>query len=39
VPTAIPVALTSMKFQQFAVIDSVEVKKHATAEDPWQAPG
>ncbi len=34
-PTAIPVALTSMKFQQFAVIDSVEVKKHATAEDPW----
>jgi peptide/nickel transport system substrate-binding protein len=35
VPTAVPVALTSMKFQQFAVIDSVEVKKHATAEDPW----
>ena len=35
VPTAIPVALTSMKFQQFAVIDSVEVKRHATAEDPW----
>ena len=34
-PTAIPVALTSMKFQQFAVIDSVEVKKHATADDPW----
>ncbi len=34
-PTAIPVALTSMKFQQFAVIDSVEVKKHATTEDPW----
>lgn len=34
-PTAIPVALTSMKFQQFAVIDSVEVRKHATAEDPW----
>src|SRR5471032_1857475 len=34
-PTAIPVALTSMKFQQFAVIDSVEVKKHVTAEDPW----
>ncbi|MBL6615933.1 MAG: ABC transporter substrate-binding protein [Reyranella sp.] len=34
-PTAVPVALTSMKFQQFAVIDSVEVKKHATAEDPW----
>jgi peptide/nickel transport system substrate-binding protein len=35
VPTAVPVALTSMKFQQFAIIDSVEVKKHATAEDPW----
>jgi peptide/nickel transport system substrate-binding protein len=35
VPTAVPVALTSMKFQQFAVIDSVEVKKHATPEDPW----
>lgn len=34
-PTAIPVALTSMKFQQFAIIDSVEVKKHATPEDPW----
>ena len=34
-PTAIPVALTSMKFQQFAVINSVEVKKHVTAEDPW----
>jgi peptide/nickel transport system substrate-binding protein len=34
-PTAVPVALTSMKFQQFAVLDSVEVKKHATAEDPW----
>ncbi|WP_158292153.1 ABC transporter substrate-binding protein [Paracraurococcus ruber] len=34
-PTAIPVALTSMKFQQFAILDSVEVKKHATAEDPW----
>lgn len=34
-PTAVPVALTSMKFQQFAIIDSVEVKKHATAADPW----
>ncbi|MFO1161315.1 MAG: ABC transporter substrate-binding protein [Reyranellaceae bacterium] len=34
-PTAVPVALTSMKFQQFAIIDSVEVKKHATPEDPW----
>lgn len=34
-PTLIPVALTSMKFMQFAAIDSVEVKKHATAEDPW----
>ena len=35
VPTAIPVALPSMRFQQFAIIDSVEVKKHATPEDPW----
>lgn len=34
-PTAVPVALASMRFQQFAIIDSVEVKKHATAEDPW----
>ncbi|WP_111399996.1 ABC transporter substrate-binding protein [Humitalea rosea] len=34
-PTAIPVALTSMKFQQFAILDSVEVKKHVTPEDPW----
>jgi peptide/nickel transport system substrate-binding protein len=34
-PTAIPVALTSMKFFQFAVVDSAEVKKHATAADPW----
>lgn len=34
-PTAIPVALTSMKFQQFAIIDSVEVQKHATDDDPW----
>ncbi|WP_158746318.1 ABC transporter substrate-binding protein [Acidisphaera sp. L21] len=34
-PTAIPVALTSMKFQQFAILDSVEVKKHVTADDPW----
>ncbi len=34
-PTAIPVALTSMKFQQFAIVDSAQVKKHATAEDPW----
>jgi peptide/nickel transport system substrate-binding protein len=29
------VALTSMKFFQFAIVDSVEVKKHATAEDPF----
>jgi peptide/nickel transport system substrate-binding protein len=35
VPTAIPVALTSMKFQQFAIVDSAEVKQHVTAEDPW----
>jgi peptide/nickel transport system substrate-binding protein len=34
-PTAIPVALTSMKFQQFAILDSAEVKSHATSEDPW----
>ncbi|MES2713707.1 MAG: ABC transporter substrate-binding protein [Pseudomonadota bacterium] len=34
-PTAIPVALTSMKFFQFAIVDSVEVKKHVTAADPW----
>ena len=34
-PTAIPVALTSMKFFQFGIVDSVEVKKHATAQDPW----
>lgn len=34
-PTAVPVALTSMKFQQFAIIDSVEVKKHVTAGDPY----
>ena len=34
-PTAIPVALTSMKFFQFAIIDSTEVQKHATADDPW----
>ena len=35
VPTAVPVDLVSMRFNQFAIIDSVEVKKHATAEDPW----
>ncbi|WP_198369149.1 ABC transporter substrate-binding protein [Roseomonas rosulenta] len=34
-PTAIPVALTSMKFFQFAIVDSEEVKKHATPEDPF----
>ncbi len=34
-PTAIPVALTSMKFFQFGIVDSAEVKKHATAQDPW----
>lgn len=34
-PMAIPVALASMRFQQFAIVDSVEVKKHATPEDPW----
>ncbi|HEY0185561.1 MAG TPA: ABC transporter substrate-binding protein [Rhodopila sp.] len=35
VPTAIPVDLVSMRFNQFAIIDSVEVKSHATADDPW----
>lgn len=35
VPTAVPVALVSMRFNQFAIIDSVEVKKHVTPEDPW----
>ena len=34
-PAEIAVRLTSMKFLQFGIIDSVEVKKHATAEDPW----
>ena len=34
-PTAVPVDLVSMKFQQFAIVDSVEVRKHATPEDPW----
>jgi peptide/nickel transport system substrate-binding protein len=34
-PTAVPVDLPSMRFQQFAIIDSVEVKKHVTASDPY----
>jgi peptide/nickel transport system substrate-binding protein len=34
-PTAVPVALASMRFQQFAIIDSVEVKKHVTSADPY----
>lgn len=34
-PTLLPVSLISMKFQQFAIIDSVEVKKHVTSEDPY----
>jgi peptide/nickel transport system substrate-binding protein len=29
------VRLTSFKFQQFGIVDSVEVKKHATTDDPW----
>lgn len=36
-PTAVPVDLASMRFQQFAIIDSVEVKKHATGSDPYAA--
>jgi peptide/nickel transport system substrate-binding protein len=35
VPVLSPVSLANMRFQQFAVIDSVEVKKHVTADDPW----
>ncbi|GAA5231990.1 ABC transporter substrate-binding protein [Verticiella sediminum] len=34
-PAEIAVRLTSMKFLQFGVVDSVEVKKHATDKDPW----
>ena len=35
-PTLIPVSVTSMKFQQFAIINSVEVKKHHTdPDDPF----
>jgi len=34
-PTLLPVSVMSMKFQQFAIIDSVEARKHATPEDPW----
>lgn len=36
-PTAVPVALASERFQQFAIVDSVEAKKHATSSDPWAA--
>ncbi len=34
-PMLLPVSLMSMKFQQFAIIDSVEARKHVTPEDPW----
>jgi peptide/nickel transport system substrate-binding protein len=34
-PAEVTVRLTSFKFLQFGILDSVEVKKHATAEDPW----
>ncbi len=34
-PVLSPVSLANMRFQQFAIIDSVEVKKHVTADDPW----
>jgi peptide/nickel transport system substrate-binding protein len=34
-PVLSPVSLANMKFNQFGIVDSVEVKKHATAADPW----
>jgi peptide/nickel transport system substrate-binding protein len=34
-PAEVAVRLTSFKFLQFAILDSVEVKKHATTDDPW----
>ena len=34
-PVLSPVSLANMRFQQFGIIDSVEVKKHVTAADPW----
>lgn len=34
-PTLLPVSLTSMKFMQFAAVDSAELKKRATPDDPW----
>lgn len=34
-PAEVAVRLTSFKFLQFAILDSVEVKKHATERDPW----
>ncbi|HWJ75454.1 MAG TPA: ABC transporter substrate-binding protein [Kaistia sp.] len=34
-PAEVAVRLTSMKFLQFGILDSVEVKKHATESDPW----
>jgi peptide/nickel transport system substrate-binding protein len=35
VPVLSPVSMANMRFQQFAIIDSVEVKKHVTPDDPW----
>jgi peptide/nickel transport system substrate-binding protein len=37
VPTAVPVALASFRFQQFGIVDSKVVKSHATATDPYAA--
>jgi peptide/nickel transport system substrate-binding protein len=34
-PAEVAVGLTSFKFLQFAVLDSIEVKKHVTAQDHW----
>ncbi|MCR8550535.1 ABC transporter substrate-binding protein [Salipiger sp. P9] len=34
-PAEVAVRLTSMKFLQFGIIDSVEAKSHATEDDPW----
>lgn len=34
-PAEVAVRLTSFKFLQFGILDSVEVKKHATTDDPW----
>ncbi|MBI4640678.1 MAG: ABC transporter substrate-binding protein [Candidatus Tectomicrobia bacterium] len=34
-PAQNPLSLAFMRFIQFAVIDSIEAKKHATPDDPW----